>query len=179
MCNICAKTAYLCRMKFDPAITVAFTGHRSYRGESVQQLDHAVSSLADRGATTFLCGMAVGFDMAAAESVMRMRTLLADREIRLVAVVPFRGQEARFPSSQRMRYRRILAAADHTVVLAEHYSPECYSRRNDFLTDNAQTLVAWYDGSHEGGTHYTVARARRLARTIINLRQSEQLEIEF
>lgn len=166
-------------MKFNPATTASFTGHRSYRNQAADALDSTVERLSREGFTDFLCGMAVGFDMAAAESVMRMRTLLADRKLRLIAVVPFAGQAARFAAAQRERYGRILAAADGVVCMAEHYTAECYRRRNDFLVDNASVVVAWYDGSAEGGTCYTVGRARRTGRRIVNLRPSEQLEIEF
>lgn len=166
-------------MNFDPATTASFTGHRTYCGEAARLTDLTVERLTRDGITDFLCGMAVGFDMAAAESVMRMRTLLADRTVRLTAVVPFRGQESRFTAAEQSRYRRILAAADCVIYLAERYSPECYMRRNDFLVDNSSVTVAWYDGSPKGGTRYTVRRAQRLGRRIINLRPAEQMEIEF
>ena len=166
-------------MNSDIRTTAAFTGHRSYRNQAVAELDRTVEQLAREGCTRFLCGMAVGFDMAAAESVMRMRTLLTDRKIRLVAVVPFEGQARRFPAADKARYERILAAADEVLTLAARYSPECYRCRNDYLVDNASVVVAWYDGSPTGGTHYTVARARRSGRRIINLRPAEQLELKF
>ena len=166
-------------MKFDLLHTASFTGHRSYSGEAARELDLTVERLSREGVDTFLCGMAVGFDMAAAESVMRMRSLLADREIRLVAAVPFRNQASRFPAAEKARYERILDAADEVEVLSERYAPECYSRRNDFLVDNASVIIAWYDGSPTGGTRYTIDRARRFARKIINLRPSEQLNFEF
>lgn len=166
-------------LEYDPSVTVAFTGHRTYRGEALRELDLTVEQLTREGYTDFLCGMALGFDMAAAESVMRMRTLLPGRTIRLTAVVPFRGQASHFGSAERSRYHRILESADRVICLAESYSPDCYMRRNDFLVDNSTVTVAWYDGAHVGGTHYTVQRARRRACRIINLRPSEQLEIAF
>lgn len=166
-------------MNIQPGRTASFTGRRSYRGEAARQLDLTVEQLSREGIDTFLCGMATGFDMAAAESVMRMRSLLAGREIRLVAAVPFRGQAARFPAAERRRYEHILESADEVVVLSEHYSHKCYSRRNDWLVENSSVVVAWYDGNPAGGTHYTVTRARRTGRRIINLRPSEQLNFEF
>nr|MDE6778522.1 SLOG family protein [Alistipes sp.] len=156
----------------------AFTGHRNYHGQAAAQLDAAVDALCNRGFRIFLCGMALGFDMAAAESVLRMRTLRPDDRIRLVAVVPFPGQAARYPAAERERYERILAAADAVVDIAPQYVRHCYALRNDFLIDNASTVVVWYDGS-AGGTHYTVRRARRLRREIINLHCDPQAEFSF
>lgn len=146
--------------------TAAFTGHRDYRGEGGEALLRAVRTLCDEGVDTFLCGMAVGFDLAAAEAVIAVR-----RErpaIRLVAVLPFAEQSARFGAEERRRYDRLLAEADETVLLAERYAAECYRRRNDFLVDHASRLVAWYDG-RSGGTQYTFRRALRRGLRIENL----------
>ncbi len=153
--------------------TAAFTGHRTYRGEAAQALAALLGDLHAEGYRRFLCGMALGFDMAAAEAVLALRA--AHPEVRLVCVVPFAGQDRRFPAVEQERYRRILEAADETVVLRDDYRPDCYARRNDCLTDGASAVVAWYDGS-SGGTHYTVRRARRLGLRVLNLWQNPQAE---
>lgn len=153
--------------------TAAFTGHRTYRGEAAEALAALLGDLHAEGYRRFLCGMALGFDMAAAEAVLALRA--AHPEVRLVCVVPFAGQDRRFPAVEQERYRRILEAADETVVLRDDYRPDCYARRNDRLTDGASAVVAWYDGS-SGGTHYTVRRARRLGLRVLNLWQNPQAE---
>ncbi len=153
--------------------TAAFTGHRTYRGEAAEALAALLGDLHAEGYRRFLCGMALGFDMAAAEAVLALRA--AHPEVRLVCVVPFAGQDRRFPVVEQERYRRILEAADETVVLRDDYRPDCYARRNDCLTDGASAVVAWYDGS-SGGTHYTVRRARRLGLRVLNLWQNPQAE---
>ena len=114
-----------------------------------------VGELYARGFRNFLSGMAVGFDLAAAEAVLELRERAPG--VRLVAAVPFRGQEMRFSPADRERFRRVLAEADSVEVLAPAYHRGCYAVRNDFLVDNARVLVAWYDGS-PGGTRYTVRR---------------------
>lgn len=88
--------------------------------------------------------------------------------LRLVAVVPFRGQEARFSQADRARYRAAVAAADAVVTLAPAYNAGCYAVRNNYLVDHASLLVAWYDGS-PGGTRYTVSRALRRGLEFVNL----------
>lgn len=88
--------------------------------------------------------------------------------LRLVAVIPFRGQESRFPAADRERFRRVLAAADHSVTLSPSYHAGCYAVRNNYLVEHAALLVAWYDGS-PGGTHYTVCRALVRGLEFINL----------
>lgn len=155
-----------------PDTTVAFTGHRTYRGEAAAALHAVVRRLYGRGCRTFLCGMAAGFDLAAAEAVLCCREELPD--VRLVAVIPFEGQESRFSAADRERYARVRAAADSEVVLLPAYRPGCYARRNDYLVDRASVVVAWYDGS-PGGTHYTVRRALRRGREVVGLCPSSPL----
>lgn len=154
--------------------TVAFTGHRDYDGCADARLDVLLEGLYGEGFRTFLSGMAVGFDLAAAEAVLRLRALHGD--VRLVAVVPFPGQAARFPARDRARYEAVLCAADRTEVVCPRYVPECYARRNDRLVEEASLLVAWYDG-RRGGTHYTVGKARRERLATINLWDGPQPEL--
>ena len=77
--------------------TVSFTGHRTYGGEADALLRDTVRQLYARGMRTFLSGMALGFDLAAAEAVLACRSECA--ELRLVAVIPFAGQELRLPGA--------------------------------------------------------------------------------
>lgn len=150
----------------DPRTSVAFSGHRTYCGDAADALHRTVGELYARGFRTFLSGMAVGFDLAAAEAVLELRERMPD--VRLIAAVPFQGQEARFSQSDRERFSRVLSAADVVEVLSPVYHRGCYAVRNDFLVDHARVLVAWYDGS-PGGTHYTVRRALGRGLEILDL----------
>ena len=150
----------------DRRTSVAFTGHRTYRGAAADALRRTVGELYARGFRNFLSGMAVGFDLAAAEAVLELRDSLPG--LRLVAVVPFGGQEARFSHADRARYRAAMASADDAVVLSPVYRAGCYAVRNNYLVDHASLLVAWYDGS-PGGTRHTVSRALRRGLEFVNL----------
>lgn len=146
--------------------TAAFTGHRTYDGRADAALRERVRALYESGVRSFLSGMAVGFDLAAADAVLHLRGECPG--MRLVAVVPFEGQQQRFPAAERSRFERVLAAADDRILLAASYHRGVYSLRNDYLVDRAATLLAWYDGS-PGGTRYTVRRALRMGRRVDNL----------
>lgn len=148
--------------------TVAFTGHRTYRGEADEQLQTLLRTLYAEGARTFLCGMAVGFDLAAGEQVVRLRESFPD--VHLVAVIPFAGQAERFSVGERQRYEEVLHAADETMLLARQFHRGCYRVRNDFLVDHAATLVAWYNGSR-GGTQQTFLAALHRGLRVENLGQ--------
>lgn len=153
-------------MNSDPAATASFTGHRTYDGRADAALRRTVGEWYARGIRTFMSGMAVGFDLAAAEAVLACREEMPG--LRLTAVVPFTGQESRFSARDRERFHRVLAAADETIVLSSVFHRGCYAVRNDYLVDRASVLIAWYDGS-PGGTRYTVRRAERKGRHIVHL----------
>ena len=155
----------------EPTACVAFTGHRRYRGEADAALAKTVEELYRTGFRTFLSGMALGFDLAAAEAVLSLREHLPG--IRLLAAVPFPGQADRYPTAERLRYARLLDAADETVMVSDRYDAGCYRRRNDFLVDHAAVVVAWYDGT-PSGTGYTVRRACGRGRRVIDLWRNSQ-----
>lgn len=149
-----------------PSTTVSFTGHRTYAHQADKQLEDTIRLLYDTGARLFLSGMACGFDLAAADAVIRLRKSCPG--LRLGCIVPFEGQERRFPPQEQHLYRMIRQLADEELIVCDGYRADCYQRRNDLLVEQASVLVAWYDGS-TGGTRYTVRRAARLGRRIVNL----------
>ena len=151
--------------------TAAFTGHRFIRYNDRQRLrtdlKRAITACYDSGIRHFLCGMALGFDMLAAETLLAMK---ADRpDIRLTAVIPFRGQSCRFNPTGKERYRSILGKADNVVCLSETYFDGCYLRRNDYMLNRASHIIAYYNGEPKGGTFYTCRRAERMGLDINNL----------
>lgn len=153
---------------------MAFTGHRTCGEEAVAPLDEALLRLYQAGFTRFLSGMALGFDLLAAEAVLRLRARFS--EVQFGCVVPFARQAERFPEADRLRFERLLREADEVVLLEAEFSPGCYHRRNDFLVEQAARLVAWFDGS-KGGTEYTLKRARRRGLHCENLFPNPQGEL--
>lgn len=156
-------------------ITVAFTGHRTYRGEAAEPLVEALRELYAEGYRIFLCGMAWGFDLAAAEAVMALRSEYNDVE--LVCVVPHETFGNLFRGEERTRYDTLLSKAQSSIVLRKNGSRFAYILRNDFLVDNASYVLAWWDGKPTGGTAYTVAKARREGLPVRNLYPQSQLDL--
>ena len=155
----------------DTTKTAAFTGHRFIRYNDKQrlrtELERAITICYDSGIRHFLCGMALGFDMLAAETQLAMK---ADRpDIRLTAVIPFRGQSYRFNPTDKERYRSILGKADNVVCLSETYFDGCYLRRNDYMLNHPSHIIAYYNGEPKGGTFYTCRRAEHMDLEITNL----------
>ena len=135
-------------IRTDITKTAAFTGHRFIRYKDRQQLktnlERAITGCYHSGIRHFLCGMAAGFDMLAAETLLAMKADYSD--IRLTAVIPFRGQSCKFNPADKERYRSILGKADDMVCLSDYYN-----------------------GEPKGGTFYTCRRAKRMNLEITNL----------
>ncbi len=153
------------------ALSAAFTGHRfiSFDRQKIVKgrLRAVITNLYHKGYRKFLCGMAIGFDTIAAEVVLELKEEYED--IRLVTVVPFRGQCERWSVANQMRYAGIISKANDVIVLSEYYYNGCLLKRNDYLVHQASIFVAYYDGSSKGGTFYTYRKAQSKGIGIINL----------
>jgi uncharacterized phage-like protein YoqJ len=152
--------------------TLCFTGHRYYSGgaEDEAQLAEAIETAYGDGYRLFISGMAQGFDLAAAEAVLKLRENRSD--VALVAAVPFLRQARAFSDTNKARYEAILAVADKVVALREEYTHGCYWERDDWMVARSSRVICWYDGSGGGGTRYTVRAALATGLDIINIYKS-------
>lgn len=132
----------------------AFTGHRSL-GEDFREkaLKNAVELAIKEGVEIFYCGMAMGFDLLAAETVLDLKAEFP--QIRLVACVPCYGQEKSFSKEDKARYSKALKNADEQIILSEHYYRGCMQVRDKYMAERADMLIAYCKKS-TGGTAYTV-----------------------
>ena len=147
----------------------AFTGHRPGRlpwGDDEtdprclqlkRALADAVRELSAHGCRRFLCGMAMGSDWYFCEAVTALRAVQPD--VTLEAVIPWSGQPDAWPEHFRSRYYTLLAACDVRNILQNGYTPGCLQRRNLWMVEQADCLLAVYDGQRGGGTAATVAAA--------------------
>lgn len=166
-------------MTADNIHAVAFTGHRKERilqensnnpcilGQVQLAVIEQVEHLYSQGYRTFYNGMSEGFDLLAASAVIACRWKYKD--IRLVAVVPFRNQSARYEPLDKIQYNTLLEEADEVVILSESYYRGCFHRRNDYLIEHANIVIAYHDGIFKGGTFYTIKKAQQDNKQIINL----------
>jgi len=138
----------------------AFTGHRELPKDfSKKKLKQAVISMIEKGADTFLCGMALGFDLLAAETVLTLKKKYPS--IRLVACIPCLDQNKYYSKIDNKRYEKALDKADERAVLAERYFNGCMHQRNKYMAERADALIA-YCKKDSGGTYYTVKTFKKL-----------------
>lgn len=144
----------------------ALTGHRVLAADfSYERLRVALRALVEGGTRTFLCGMALGFDLACADEVLALRPAF---DVRLVACIPCADQSAHYPRARREQYERILADCDERVVLYDHYVDGCMFERNRYMVDRCDRLLA-YLTAPRGGTYYTVRYAQKKGKQVLFL----------
>lgn len=143
----------------------AFTGHRQMDENLNEELFmRALERLvADCGADTFYCGMARGFDLFAAQKIIALKKRYA---LRLVACIPFGGQIDTMKGRDRELYEETLENCDEVVVLSAEYYPGCMYLRNRYMVDNADVVIAHFNGA-KGGTMYTLSYAKKNKKSII------------
>ncbi len=131
-----------------------FTGHRELGEDfSARKLKRAIKKRMEEGVTVFLSGMAIGFDLIAAELVLELKKRF--KEVKLIACVPCYGQERKYPAADKERYVELLQKADEVVTLSDHYFNGCMHARDRYMVDQADYLIT-YCKKDTGGTAYTV-----------------------
>ena len=133
----------------------AFTGHRDLdESFSLEKLQKEVLNLAEKGVVNFFCGMAKGFDLYAAEAVLKIKENY--KNVKLIACIPFYGQEKNYTQEDKKRYIDILKNCDLKVTLSQNFYKGCSLSRDRYMADNADVMVA-YLKKKKGGTAYTVS----------------------
>ena len=112
-----------------------------------------IKRLIENGVEIFYNGMAMGFDLLAAETVLRYQKQYP--HVQLIACIPCYNQEKNFPETDKQRYAKILKKATSMVMLSENYYRGCMQVRDQYMVDNAD-MVLCYCIKDTGGAAYTV-----------------------
>lgn len=124
-------------------------------------------------ATEVISGMALGFDTALATAALEL-------QIPLIAAIPFKGQDSKWQQGDRLRYEHIMFQTQKIVYvdeIAEYalaqlgYSPEKMHKRNQYMVDNCDEVLALFDGS-PSGTANCIRYAESLGKPILNVWKS-------
>lgn len=142
--------------------TVAFTGNRELttsNGRSDANLENVLRTelsfcLEDcykEGKNVFITGMAIGWDMLAAEQVLKFKETHSD--VVLIAAIPFMGQELIYNETDKRRYKSIYEAANHCEFITDGgYNSDAYHKRNDWMIANCSEIIAYDSGKPRSGT---------------------------
>jgi uncharacterized phage-like protein YoqJ len=140
---------------------MAFTGHRPERlGNRVNEVYSAIQGvLLTESPTIVISGMANGVDQLAAGWARAFR-------IPWIAAVPFPDQHKRWPAKHQEMYLKLIEDASRIEVISESYNPGVYQKRDEWMVDKCDMLVAVFDGVKKGGTWNTINYANKVGKVV-------------
>jgi len=151
--------------------TCCFTGHRpqnlpwgfNEKDERclrvMGEVEREVQKAIERGYTTFITGMALGFDIMCAEVVLKLKKHYPN--IKLIGALPCRTQDKLWSEKDKLRYRDVLKKLDKIRCIYENYiGSECMMERNRYMINNSSLVIALFNGS-KGGTKRTLEYAKK------------------
>ena len=111
----------------------------------------------------FYGGGALGVDMWAAEQIHRLKEQPGYEDIELVVALPFVGHDAKWDQRSKRRMEFILQHCSKKEVIGNEDCRESYVKRNCYMVDQANYLVAVYDDGRNlrSGTMQCVRYAQK------------------
>lgn len=131
--------------------------------------------LINSGVMYFQTGMAQGIDLMCGEIVLELKEVF---DIHLFCVIPCENQCYGWNEEDIVLYNRLLRESTDIIYTSKEYSKGCMMKRNRYLVDNAEYILAVYDGQ-QGGTMATINYAKKKHKTIIIIDPNNYTKVEL
>ena len=113
-----------------------------------------------------ISGMALGTDQLFVHVADALKKRPEFANIHVTAAIPCYGQETKWPVQSRETYHKTLSLCDETIyVTRQNFTPSCMEKRNQWMVDHCDVLIAVYDGK-SGGTANCIRYAQQQNKTI-------------
>lgn len=158
---------------------ICVTGHRPDKLYGYKLSDPKYVKLKERfkelliqnNCTEAITGMALGADMVFAIAVLELKKQGCN--IKLHCAIPCRNHSCKWTKTYQDLYNYILNKADIIkLVTDEDYKPWLMQKRNEYMVDLADKVIAVWDGS-KGGTYNCVKYAEKKGKEIIGILPEE------
>lgn len=147
--------------------TCCFTGHRpqklEYCKNSIQcdelngKLEELIKNLIEKeGATHFISGVALGVDTYPANIVLNLKSQYTG--ITLECAIPCETQAVKCNERDRDIYYDVLAKCDKETLLQKNYTSDCMQKRNEYMVDNSDYVIAVWNGKPSGMGEYSAKK---------------------
>ena len=122
--------------------------------------------LIENNCTEAITGMALGADMVFAVTVLKLKL---EKDIKLHCAIPCKDHGSNWTKAYQNLYKYILNHADIVKYVSEEsYKPYLMQKRNEYMVDHADKVIAVWDGS-KGGTYNCVKYAEKQNKEIIRI----------
>lgn len=116
------------------------------------------------GYTKFISGMAEGADIDFAQEVLNLREKY--EFVTLEAALPYPFVMPKNPTDVHFDKKEILDVCDSITVLSSHYYNDCMQKRNRYMVDKSDLVLAIWNGEKKGGTWNTIKYAQKQGKPI-------------
>ncbi len=110
------------------------------------------------GVTSFISGMALGADLDFAEIVLKLRDKYP---ITLECAIPDANQTLKWNDKDKQRYTALLERADEKNYVSGRSVADSMLKRNRYMVDTSEIVIAIFNGIEKGGTWYTINYAKK------------------
>ena len=105
--------------------------------------------LIENNCTEAISGMALGVDTIFAIAALELKN--EGYNIKLHCAIPCKNQSGNWSSKDKKLYDCILSKADEVMLVSnEEYTPWLMQKRNKYMVDNSDIVIAVWDGSKSG-----------------------------
>ena len=132
--------------------------------EYMDSLYREIEFLIKEGYVDFITGMADGADIDFAECVLTLRT--SYEQITLEAALPYPVPERKRVTEKTKILDEILKSADHQHVVSPYYHGGCMQKRNQYMVDKSDLVLAIWNGECHGGTWNTIQYAQSIGKPV-------------
>lgn len=141
--------------------TCCVTGHRQLKDDKIEyvktELYGEVLLAIENGYTHFISGFAESVDLYFAEIVIELKNKNNNcSSITLEAAIPYRKRL----NTPNKLFKKLIEQCDKVTVISENYSTDCYMKRNKYMVEQSERVIAVFDGREKSGTAATMRFAR-------------------
>lgn len=134
------------------------TGHREIAEEKrnyiISELREEIKNALRDGYNCFISGFAQGVDLLFAEIVAELKR--SNPDIILEAALPYYDRL----KTKDENFQRLIKQCSSIKICSEKYTRECFLKRDRYVVDSSNRVIAVYDGRVGGGTYYTLKYAK-------------------
>lgn len=158
---------------------ICVTGHRPSKMYGYNLSDPRYTKLKDKfkyilidnNCTEAITGMALGVDIVFAFAVLELKC--EGMDIKLHCAIPCRNHSCKWNKADQILYRNILKRADIIKIVTDaEYQPWMMQKRNEYMVDLSDKIIAVWDGS-KSGTGNCVKYAEKQGKEIIRIKPDE------
>ena len=157
------------------SVVISVTGHRPgklygydiYNKQWTKLKEKFKALLIENGCTEAVTGMALGVDTVFALAVLELKA--EGHNIKLHCAIPCRNHSSKWIQESVNLYNDILSKADAVKIVTDaKYQPWMMQKRNEYMVDLSDKVIAVWDGS-PSGTANCVKYAEKCGKEIIRI----------